>query len=355
MVSAAEQHGLASLLCQRLAIVASDLISDELESAARTYLAMLRRSANAAVRELAKVVDILNRAGVRSLPFKGPVPAAQAYPDFALRPCRDLDVLIRREDITATRAALRSLGYVGKATDLSSKRQQYYDAFAGQATLYASDRLALEPHWAMWPRILGVAFEASDIWPRAQVVQCGAYSLPCPSPEDALLIACIHGCKETWTRAVWISDIAGLIIAHPQLDWDAILARAKGAQRMTLLGAELAARLFDAPLPAMVRQRIADDPSVGRLSRAAESALFMPTSDTRFVLRRTQFRFRMHERWTDRLRYAGRILTLPQKGEFGAVDLPEQMAFLYPMIRMGRLCHMHGVRPLWRAVRSRFA
>ena len=60
---------------------------------------------------LLDVLDILHAAGVAALPLKGPVLAAALYPDSALRPFSDLDILVRRPQVPAALQALARNGY----------------------------------------------------------------------------------------------------------------------------------------------------------------------------------------------------------------------------------------------------
>ena len=53
----------------------------------------------------------LEAAGVRAVPYKGPVLAAQAYGDIALRQFADLDIVVPQREIARPFRALASLGY----------------------------------------------------------------------------------------------------------------------------------------------------------------------------------------------------------------------------------------------------
>lgn len=85
-----------------------------------------------------------------------------------------------------------------------------------------------------------------------------------PAPEDAVIIAAVHGAKEGWRRLLWVADMTPLIQRHPALDWDAVLRRATsaGVRRMTLLGLALADDLLGAPLPDDLRRAVAADTGV---------------------------------------------------------------------------------------------
>ena len=62
-------------------------------------------------RELTRVLRHWAAEGIDVIPLKGPVLAEAVYPDAALRPFRDLDLLVRPEDRRRADVALRGLGY----------------------------------------------------------------------------------------------------------------------------------------------------------------------------------------------------------------------------------------------------
>ena len=62
-------------------------------------------------RELKRVIDALAVAGVRPLVIKGAALARTHYPDPALRPSGDADILVRQEDVAISHDALERAGY----------------------------------------------------------------------------------------------------------------------------------------------------------------------------------------------------------------------------------------------------
>ena len=68
-------------------------------------------------------------------------------------------------------------------------------------------------------------------------------------PEDLLLVLCLHGSKHCWERLAWICDVAELIGANPELDWNEIMRRsaALNIEKAVMLGLDLASELVDAP------------------------------------------------------------------------------------------------------------
>jgi hypothetical protein len=351
LVEQALSHGLGALLCRHLTEMAGDLVPDDIAMAAATYSQDRASFTETAVIELAELVDTLAASGIRALPFKGPVFGAQAYGDPSLRVFGDLDLLIATEDVTAALATLDQFGYRSDVADLSPRRLRDYHRYNGQDALFAAGRMPVEPHWAFAPRTLSMAFDPMPLWARAGSIDVHGRTLPCVAPEDALLIAC--GGKEQWSRLSWIADVAALMQAHT-LNWTAILERAgaSGQRRMVFLGARLAERLLDAALPDPLPAAIIADPAVDRLADRVRNALFAGSTAASSVFQFTGFRWSMRERWSDRLRYLSRTLLTARVTHFRSLDLPDELAFLYPAIRLG---HDFLALPRWKALHSEWA
>ena len=248
---------------------------------ARLILLHSEAAAIRALTQLAEVIDALAANGIDALPYKGPILALQAYGDPAVRESRDLDLLIRQDDLWNALAVLGRLGYRSDAiVGLRPRRIADYYAYNGHDILFAQDKLPIEPHWALAPRTFCTELDTARIFDRAISIETAeGRRFSCFAPEDSLLTAAIHGGKEQWSRLVWVADVAGLLHAHA-VDWAAVLERAReaGCLRMTLLAAELARDLLGARLPDHVQRSIREDRVVARLVERVRADLFTQTA-----------------------------------------------------------------------------
>jgi hypothetical protein len=99
----AKRHSIIPLLYRQLERHASGSVPS-------TYLAKLKLEyqQNAArniilSEELCGVIKQFRAAGIETIPYKGPVLALFAYGDLALRRFVDLDVIVRKSDVTRAR------------------------------------------------------------------------------------------------------------------------------------------------------------------------------------------------------------------------------------------------------------
>lgn len=104
-------HGVATFAAHTLARLAPDHIPGDILGAFHAITDETSRANRALFDELARLLDALAKNGVEAIPFKGPLLAIQVFGDLGLREFRDLDFLIRDEDLEKTIAILKHLGY----------------------------------------------------------------------------------------------------------------------------------------------------------------------------------------------------------------------------------------------------
>src|SRR3989442_14960923 len=83
-------------------------------------------------RELGQLLQRFESGRIPVIPLKGPALAETLYPDPALRPCTDLDLLIRREHLDRVDNLLLGLGY----RRLADAHSFQFDIAFDRATLY---------------------------------------------------------------------------------------------------------------------------------------------------------------------------------------------------------------------------
>ncbi|GGJ03444.1 nucleotidyltransferase domain-containing protein [Neoroseomonas lacus] len=351
VVRGALAHGTGTLLCHHLLTLPSDKLPAAMHAAAEAVVAG-RRAANAAVVEqLFGLLDALETAGIEAVPFKGPALAAEAFGDIALREFRDLDLLIDEAAIDAAMTVLRHLGYRSQAEGLSPQQMAAYYRYNGQDILFRDGSLPVEPHWAFAPSTFSVHFRAADVMRRAQPAPLAGRMLRLPTPEDAVIIAAVHGAKERWHRLLWVADMAGLIQRHPAIDWDVALRRATsaGVRRMMLLGLALADDLLGAPLPDELRRVVAADTGVTALRSELRMAVQGAAAPSHSIFRLSRFGWRVRERWADRLRYVVATTTTARLHHYRMFELAGPLAVAYPGVK---LAHDYVAAPLWSALKA---
>lgn len=303
--------------------------------------------------ELLEILQALDEKKIIAVPFKGPLIAHQLYGDTALRSFRDLDFLIQEADISSVIEILKIRNY-HVHYDLSVKQQKAFWQYAGQDIFHRQDKkISVEPHWAFAPTTLAIDICYAELFQRIERKNLKNVPIYSFTPEDTLIILCIHGSKELWGRLKWICDIAEFINAYPRLHWQTVLTRAtqQGCLRMVYLGLLLAHRIFDSPLDKDVKQQLHRDKVTEKLAQRVCMQLASENIKNIDVYQLTTFRWLMRERWRDRRHYYWRTLTTPRARHFRLLKLPDTLSWGYYPIK---LAHDYCAQPGWTLLKSVF-
>jgi hypothetical protein len=289
--------------------------------------------------ELCRILKAFESKGVKAVPFKGPTLARLAYGDLSLRRFIDLDIIVSRRDIEPAKSTLLSMGYelqpsLTRSQESVLLRTQHNLQFAREGGL-----LIVELHWAVVNRKYARSLEAEDIWGRLEKSDLHGEEVLSLSTEDLLLALSAHGTKHLWERLIWICDIAELIRATPELDWELALERAfaNGLERMLLLGVKLASDLLGATVPENVRSLTLADPNLPGLKAFVEERLFGGAEFAQAgMIENIRFNMRVRRHWQDRARYY-RLILSPTDGDIAEFALPKGATPLYYLFRPFRL------------------
>ncbi len=292
--------------------------------------------ANAA--ELIEVLKVFEREAIPAMPFKGVVLAASIYDDITARAAGDLDVLIDYSHLAPATEILLRRGYILETptrADYSPAIPDCYEyRFQRQSSgtvlelrwrlelTRPSLRSNLGMHWA-WPR-------------RTMQIVLGA-RVPNMDPEKTLLMLCIHGSKHVWSRLLWIMDVAQLLAAFPDLDWQRIDedAKALGLWRALALGVLLAHRVCGAAAPHTILNQFESDGTASDLARHINANLFdapgsTPKSHIPYNVKLLAFK--------DRARFfLSWELFRPNERDQAAARLPKPLHPLYFLVRPIRI------------------
>ncbi|MBI3478710.1 MAG: nucleotidyltransferase family protein [Acidobacteria bacterium] len=333
----AEHHGVLPLVARNLTAHAQGLPADVDQSLRSEFAKNLRRNLWFAS-ELARISEHFAQKDLRAIPYKGPMLAESVYGDIALRNFGDLDFLISSSDFERGKQALAEFGYrpskpLSPAVERYWLRNGYECSFDGAAGKYL-----IELQWGLLPHFYAVDLRTDDLLARSGSMMFSGREVAALSPEDSLLVLCLHAAKHLWMRMIWVCDIAETMRTQV-LDWDVIRARARELGILRIVGVSLwlSQRLLGCPLPEPANELVNQDQEVAALgeqfaARLAGSATydFESTEYFRLILR-------LRERRSDQARYLWRLLWTPGEGDLAAIRLPEAMFPLYRGVRAVRL------------------
>jgi hypothetical protein len=175
------------------------------------------------IRALDAALDALEAGGVRAAVLKGPALVERLYPDPSLRCSSDLDILVADADTDRAAAALEPLGYTAEAGPSARYARRHHH----HVQLFGRRPPVIELHFRAYAGF-GVTMAAEDLLDRARAHRTarGAHCLVL-APEDETLYLAVHAAGHCFDRLLWLYDLKLLVAQEPDLDWDAVAARAR--------------------------------------------------------------------------------------------------------------------------------
>lgn len=348
LIALAEQHKVLPLISRQLHAVAADLVPQPVLDQLRDLALGGARHSLFLTGELLKVLALFQAHGIAAIPLKGPLLATVAYGNLALRQFDDLDILVHTQDMLPARDLLIAQGYQ-PLVQLSDRQAESYLRSQYVYPFVSGDGSTIvELHHDIRPRYFAFHLDPEQLWTRLERLPLGGREVLNLAPEDLLLMLCVHGANHCWERLAWICDLAELIRARSDLDWQRLLdeARRSGGERMLLLGLLLARDLLGAALPELITRRIAQDTALPRLLSTTADGLFRPATQPLTASERARFHLRSRERWRDRWQYCLYLLISPTEEDWTLQPLPAALSFLYVLSRPLKLLGRYGMRPL---------
>jgi len=174
--------------------------------------------------ELIRLLRLLSRAGIPTIPLKGVTLALELYGDPALRVCSDIDLLVPPDSAARVIDLIVASGY-----------HPIQPFFRGLLLRYGKDCMLVpdgnrpcpvELHWAL---VWGGPLEkelVQELWSEAQpkaFFGIPAYAL---SPAWEFLYLAVHAIRHGWTALKWFVDLEELY-SRSALNWENVKDKAK--------------------------------------------------------------------------------------------------------------------------------
>src|SRR5581483_8960170 len=223
LVEAARRHGLTGLLDHAVETLGRDDIPRSICESLRTTLRQTILAASLAYRELGDVIAKCAREKIPIVVLKGAALAKTLYPEAALRPFGDLDLMLRREDAPRLRTALLSAGM--KENDELARG--FNESYLGEMAFFprAVHGVALDLHWELVsPAYYRRRMSIEWFWQNTETASFGGYPTQVLNPTAQLVHLAVHAGlhHQDRLRLIWLYDLALLIKRRgAEIDWRA--------------------------------------------------------------------------------------------------------------------------------------
>lgn len=161
-----------------------------------------------------RLSSILNKNGVSNILLKGPFLSEQIYGDIALRPSRDIDILILPEHVEQVNDILIREGYKMVYPDfiLSRKQNNFYRRHKNQfAFRNPSNKILIEIHWRLFSQTSLLLIPTDKVFAESHELILAGNRIKVLSPSQNFEFLCLHGSIHQWFRLLWLRDIAQIL------------------------------------------------------------------------------------------------------------------------------------------------
>ncbi len=352
----AQRHALLPLLFWHLNATCPEAVPT-------TYWQRLRERFNANARrnlrltgELLTLVRLCAAEHIPLIPFKGPVLAASVYGDLALRQFGDLDILVPAPDVLRMKTLLLAHGYRMMWPIAAAQERLFLKTNHEYSFIHRDGVSCVDLHWSLSHEAFPTPLDPQRLWEGLVPVMLGGREVLTFTPEDTLLLLCMHGAKHCWDKVQLIGDVARLLTVSGQLDWERVLRQAQTAVsvRPLYLGLRLAHDLLGCPLPEDVWHRVQADPVVPRMVTRVRARFFQQQDTWPMLVQNTWRGAQALDTLRQRSRYVCEMLFTPTLLDFVTFHLPALFFPLYYVLKPCRLSATYLLTPLKHQLLKRF-
>ncbi len=285
----------------------------------------------------ARLLNALRHHGIAAAAWKGPALAKRLFGDPANRHSEDLDILVLRERWEEARDVLRSLGY-RPVESVGPNERRYAISFIGTDPGGHGKEVHVELHYDADLPYLG--YRLGGVL--NEVLHYGGERT---APEAELILLAVHAVRHRDLALKWLVDIDTFVRRIP-LDWDRLVSLAEESRTSKAVLAVLSASrtFYGTPFPSPGPSGTVPLAGFGALHTEPARAdripdlWFIPGIANPPLWRIWLAKASLVEGgWPLRLALLWRRLANPPaEGDEDSPRLPPSLAWLYPVVRIGR-------------------
>lgn len=344
LIRLADENGLLPLACHHLAQLSSAIAADwriKLQESKR--LNSLRALFLTA--ELQRITEALRQRAIPALPYKGPVVSELAYGNALLRQFDDLDIVVLQKFMGAIYEEMALLGYQPRFSRGHFLARNGKNIPGEYVFVHQVNGAIVEFHTEATLRHFPRPPDLESMFDRASAISLNGRQISTFSLPDTMLMLCVHGAKDFWSRLVWVADVAAVGTVLTNADWELLLAQTRkcDAQRMVNLGLWLAESLLGA---AILKANMPDcDHATVTVGTELRDRLLGERSSPEGLWQRSLYRIRMVQPLWRGIRYWLRLSTMPAEDDWWTVHDSLHFRSLYVLLRPFRLWRKYGRAP----------
>lgn len=296
--------------------------------------------------ELVKIMKLLELNGIEAVPYKGPILSYTIYNNIGYRQFGDIDILIKEEDALEVKNIMLKQGY-DFLTPITID-DEYYMKFATEHQfINRANNSIIEIKWKFAGDFFSFPSKSDILSNNLIEIDINGFKMKTFSPENQLLVLCIHAGKHSWTRLSWICDISEFI-QKENINWDETLKKAENlrVKRILLVNLFLAKELFGFEVPTIILDQFDNDKSVKKISLQVKKRIFIDQKYSLSLFEKFFSDIKKRENIFDGIKDSFNGLTKPGYKDYEDLPLPPYLFPLYRLIRPFLLLKRYGKKPV---------
>ncbi len=156
--------------------------------------------------ELYKILQEFKERGIGAIVLKGAALAKTVYGDIGLRQMRDIDLLVRREDLQCAHDVMSGLGYHSEVRDIAAECYSgNVDYHLPEYTHPQKKTVTIEIHWNITDN--SIRLSTDEWWERAVTINIHDRGVLIPSPEDMIVHLCLHSYNHGYNYSMFLKGL----------------------------------------------------------------------------------------------------------------------------------------------------
>lgn len=299
------------------------------------------------LRQLEEIVENFQKEKIEIILFKGLTLAELIYGDLGLRPCQDIDIMVRKEDFLKADKVLRNLGFythfnLKNFGEIRFSNYLYFPIKKIQTTVHLYWHLINSPYHSRvcW------SIDIDKLWLKAQPIKLGKAGLCTFSPEHSIIYLSMHALKHSFFPLILLCDINEFLrVRKEKIDWDGLIREGFrfNLTKQIFYSLYLAKELFGADIPGEALSKLRPR-KMGIFERQLISSVLKGKS---IFNAEGLIYFGMNETWKDKFSFLRRAL-FPPKLELALIRQKEVRAInIFDYIRRLHLGLSHSTQALF--------
>ena len=286
--------------------------------------------------EAVRISSILNNERIPNIVLKGPLMGQQLYGDLAIRPSRDIDIMVTPDNMAACHRVFLREGYklIYPDFELSPRQWNYYQRHKNQiAYRHLQSGTMVELHWRIFSQESLFPVTLDQIFAERDELIIAGKSISLLSKAHCFEFLCLHGAIHQWFRLRWLRDISQLVNSEG-FSIDVVMGNAgENGNERSVAQALIMSNLFFGSKA--LSFRIKDEKTVDSLvCQAVDAAISEESfSQSRRITRLKLPFYKMKLKRSIRHKLGSWKILQPNFSDWKSVKLPDCLFFLYFILR----------------------